>query len=97
MTLDADDALAGEVEEHMGQSHIPAILATKCFRRIRFARSSPSRFRTIYEAADQADLDRYLRDYAPAMRIEFGEAFPKGVRLSRETWILREVWEGVLS
>ena len=52
VTLDVDDALADEVEAHMRQSHIPAILATKCFRRIRFARSSPSRFRTSYEAAD---------------------------------------------
>ena len=97
VTLDVDEDLSSDVEEHMRQSHIPAIVATKCFRRIRFARSSARRFRTSYEAADQADLDRYLRNYAPDLRTEFSEAFPRGVTLSRETWILQEVWDEVLS
>jgi hypothetical protein len=97
VTLDAEPAIAEEVEEHMRKSHIPAIAATGCFRQIRFCRSSPNRFRTSYEAESQADLDRYLRDYAPALRHEFSQEFPKGVALSRETWALREVWGEVLS
>jgi Domain of unknown function (DUF4286) len=97
VTLDAEPALAGAVEAHMRRSHIPAIAATRCFRQIRFCRSSPGRFRTSYEAERQADLDRYLRDYAQALREEFSREFPKGVALSRETWALREVWSEVLS
>jgi Domain of unknown function (DUF4286) len=97
VTLDVEPALAEEVEEHMRRSHIPAIAATHCFRQIRFCRSSAGRFRTSYEAESQADLDRYLRDHAPALREEFTREFPKGVALSREIWALREVWGEVLS
>jgi hypothetical protein len=97
VTLDAEPALAEQVEEHMRKSHIPTIAATGCFRQIRFCRSSSGRFRTSYAAETQADLDRYVRDHAPALRAEFSREFPKGVALSRETWTLREVWGEVLS
>jgi hypothetical protein len=97
VTMDAEPALAEEVEEHMRKSHIPAIAATGCFRQIRFCRASSGRFRTSYEAESQADLDRYLRDHAPGLREEFSREFPGGVTLTRDTWALREVWGEVLS
>jgi hypothetical protein len=97
VTLDSEPAIAEELEEHMRKTHIPAIAATGCFRQIRFCRSASGRFRTSYEAENQADLDRYFRDHAPALRHEFSREFPKGVTLSRETWALREVWGEVLS
>jgi hypothetical protein len=97
VTLDVEPVLAHQVEEHMRQSHIPAIFATGCFRRIRFCQASLYRFRTSYEAATQADLDRYFRDHAPGLRDEFTKSFPTGVSISRETWVLREFWDQVLS
>ncbi|HEY3011365.1 MAG TPA: DUF4286 family protein [Gemmatimonadales bacterium] len=93
VTLDAEPAVAPAVEEHMRRKHIPAILASACFRRIRFAQASSTRFRTSYEAESQADLDRYLREYAPALRAEFQAEFAAGVTVTREIWIEREVWE----
>jgi hypothetical protein len=97
VTLHVEPALVHQVEEHMRQSHIPAIFATGCFQRIRFCQASPYRFRTSYEAGTQADLDRYFHDYAPGLRNEFTKSFPTGVSISRETWALREVWDQVLS
>jgi hypothetical protein len=93
VTLQAEPALATAVEDYMRRRHIPAILATACFRRIRFDRAPPARFRTSYQADSQADLDRYLRDHAPRLRADFHAEFPTGVTLARETWTQREGWE----
>jgi hypothetical protein len=93
VTLQVEPALAPGVEDYMRRRHIPAIFATACFRRIRFDRASPARFRTSYQADSQADLDRYLLDHAPRLRAEFHTEFPTGVTLTRETWTQRESWE----
>ena len=93
VTLQVEPALAPAVEDHMRRSHIPAIVATACFRRIRFDRASPARFRTSYQADSQEDLDRYLRDHAPRLRAELHTEFPTGVTLTRETWTQLESWE----
>lgn len=90
--LDVEPSSASAVEEHMRGRHIPAIFATGCFRRIRFQRASSHRFRTTYEAESAADLERYLRDHAPALRAEFLAEFPTGVQLARETWQDLEGW-----
>jgi hypothetical protein len=92
VTLQVQPALAPAVEEFMRQSHIPAIFATGCFRRIRFSLASPTRFRTTYQADTQADLDRYLREHAPRFRAEVQARFPDGLTITRETWVQREVW-----
>jgi Domain of unknown function (DUF4286) len=92
VTLQVDPPLASQVEQHMRQEHIPAIFATGCFHQIRFCQASPARFRTSYEAASQANLDRYLRDHAPVLRAEFQRRFPQGVTLTRETWVEQERW-----
>jgi hypothetical protein len=93
VTLQVEPGLAPTVESHMRSQHIPAIFATGCFQRIRLDRASSARFRTCYQTASLADLDRYLRDHAPRLRAEFQAAFPTGVTLTRETWSQREVWE----
>jgi Domain of unknown function (DUF4286) len=93
VTIEADASLAAAVENHMRHHHIPAILHTGCFERIRFDRAGPGNFRTCYQAASTVELDRYLHVYAPTLRLEFQEAFPAGVRLSRETWVQCQVWE----
>jgi len=92
VTLQVNPELLRRVEEHMRGSHIPEIFATGCFRRIRFARAMPDKFRTSYEADSQAELDRYLQDHAPRLRAEFSAEFPTGVRLEREVWTLAATW-----
>jgi hypothetical protein len=93
VTLQVEPALAAAVERYMRERHIPAIHASGCFRQIRFLQASAARFRTSYEAASQAELDRYLADHAPRMRAEFQAEFPRGVTLTRETWAERERWD----
>jgi hypothetical protein len=93
VTLQVEPGLAPRLEEYMRSSHVPAIFATGCFRRIRFDRASSARFRTCYQAESQADLDRYLRDHAPKYRAEFQRDFPTGATVTREVWSATEVWE----
>jgi hypothetical protein len=93
VTLQVDPSLVGAVEEHMRREHIPEVFASGCFRRIRFDRASPDRFRTSYEAPTESDLQRYLRDYAPRLRADFQERFPDGVTVLRETWTPLESWK----
>jgi len=92
VVLDVEASLASAVNEHMRRRHIPAIFATGCFQRIRFQQTSRQRFRTSYEAATLGDLERYLREHAPAFRAEFLDEFPSGVQLNRETWQELERW-----
>jgi hypothetical protein len=92
VTLQIQPALTPSVEDFMRGSHIPDIFATGCFRRILFSQASPTRFRTSYQADTQADLDRYLRDYAPRFRAEFQARFPDGLTVTRETWMRKQVW-----
>lgn len=92
VTLQVDPAMALAVEAHMRREHIPAILASGCFQRIRFERASPARFRTSYEARSESDLERYLRDHAPRLRADFQAHFPAGVTTTRETWTPLEHW-----
>jgi hypothetical protein len=93
VTLQVESALAAAVEDHMRREHIPAILRTGCFQRIRFDQGSPAVFRTSYQARTPEDLNRYLRDHAPAMREAFQTLFPNGITLTRELWTPRESWE----
>jgi hypothetical protein len=92
VTLQVEPALAPIVAQHMRGDHVPAIFATGCFHRIRFEQASAARFRTSYEAKNQSDLDRYLRDYAPKLRAEFQTRFPTGIITTREIWAALEVW-----
>jgi hypothetical protein len=92
VTLQVEPALAQAVEDHMRKHHIPEIFATGCFRRVRFERASPARFRTRYEADSKADLDRYVQEHAPSFRAEFQAEFPNGVIVTREIWTERESW-----
>ena len=92
ITAEVAVELIGEYERSMREVHIPRLLATGCFRGAAFTRSTPGRYRIRYEAARQADLDRYLADDAAALRAEFSARFPGGVTLSREVWVTVEEW-----
>ena len=86
VTLDIDPALLDAVIRELIDSHIPAILATGCFRAIRLEQDETGRIRTRYEAASRADLDRYLAEHTGRFRAEFMARFPTGVRPSRALW-----------
>jgi hypothetical protein len=86
VTLELDPALTGAVLLELREHHIPAILATGCFRAIRLERIADGRIRTRYEAARPADLERYLAEHTAHFRADFMARFPKGVRAGREMW-----------
>ncbi len=92
VTVDVEPKIAEAFEHYMRGKHIPEILATGCFRAIEFQRASPTRFRTSYRAASQADLDRYLAEHTARFREDFLEHFPEGAVPHREVWSLREAW-----
>jgi hypothetical protein len=83
-----------EYETFMREHHIPALLATGRFRSADLARAAPGRYRIRYEAADQAELERYVASDAGGLRAEFTARFPSGIELSREVWTVIETWSG---
>ena len=92
VTLELDPALTGAVLLELREHHIPAILATGCFRAIRLERIDDGRIRTRYEAARPADLERYLAEHTAHFRADFMARFPKGVRATREMWHAVAEW-----
>ena len=91
VALEVEPALAEAVRSYLHWKHFPEMLATGCFRRIRFGVASPTRFRTTYEAASEDDLQRYLEHHAQHLRADFVSHFPSGVTVRRETWEEEEV------
>jgi hypothetical protein len=77
-------------ENYMRREHLPAILATGCFRRITFERETPTHFRTRYEADTRDDVDRYLAQHTAEFRADFQERYPDGVRVWRDIWDVLE-------
>ena len=85
-------ALVPAYERYMRDVHIPALMATGCFRSAALARSSPGRYRIRYEAQSEAELQRYLAGVTEGLRAEFTARFPVGIELSREIWTVLEAW-----
>lgn len=85
--------LAAAFETYMRERHIPQILATGCFEAIAFERAEDGRYRTRYQAAAQADLDRYLQEHTRIFREDFLAHFPEGCSASRACWEEVEGWE----
>jgi hypothetical protein len=84
--------LVEDYEHFMRQRHVPDLLATGCFHAAELARAAPGRYRMRYEAATQADLDRYLDQHAAGLREHFTSHFPRGVTASREVWVAMQRW-----
>ncbi len=91
VTLECSEAIAPEVEQWMRNTHIPEMLGTGCFTATHFD-NSEGRFRTSYQAAERAHLDRYITEHAEDMREEFRRRFPSGVAVSREIWTRVQSW-----
>ena len=88
----ADEAAADELETFMRGRHIPHIFATGCFTDVRFCRMERGRYRTVYAAAKQQDLDRYVDHHAPGLRADFDAHAPAGLTVTREVWDVVERW-----
>ena len=81
-----DESLAAALEMYMLEKHLDDVLASGCFVEGRFERGADGAYRTRYAIARQEDLDRYLAEHAPALRADFQEHFPDGLRISRAVW-----------
>jgi hypothetical protein len=92
VTATVDPALVDAYEEFMRHQHIPALLATGCFRAASLSRAAPGRYRMRCEAASRAELDRYLATHAARLREEFLARFPSGIALERELLDVLETW-----
>ena len=91
VTLECSESTAPALEQWMRNTHIPDMLDTGCFVTMHFDRSD-GRFRTVYQAASQQHLDRYLAEHAPRLRDHFQKRFSNGVAVSRETWQQIQGW-----
>ncbi|HZU53836.1 MAG TPA: DUF4286 family protein [Holophagaceae bacterium] len=71
-------------EFYMRRKHLREILATGCFQAIHFERADECVYRSRYEAASRADLDRYLKHHAAHFRADFMVHCPEGCTVTRE-------------
>lgn len=92
VSVTVEPALVEPFEQYMRRKHIPEILATGCFTRIRFERATGTRYRTSYEAETQGDVDRYLTEHTARLREDFLATFPAGATASREIWTSLQSW-----
>lgn len=87
VTVEVPEARAAAFVEYMVSRHIEQVIGTGCFTGASFATAGEGHFRTSYSASSRAELERYLRDHAEALRRDFAEHFSEGVRVSREIWM----------
>lgn len=92
VTARVDDALAYDYERFMIETHIPDVVRTGCFLHARLHQGGEGQFRAAYHAASQTEVDRYLADFAPALREHMTTRFPTGVTLSRRIWVEHVRW-----
>lgn len=71
-------------EFYMRRKHLREILATGCFKAIHFERADEFVYRSRYEAASRAHLDRYLKEHAAHFRADFMVHCPEGCTVTRE-------------
>ena len=92
VTATVDAVFAERYETFMRDTHIPEVFATGCFRAVSFERAASGRYRIRYQAASQADVDRYLREHTARLRAAFVDHFPTGAAVSREVWTELQDW-----
>nr|WP_314861619.1 DUF4286 family protein [uncultured Undibacterium sp.] len=84
--------LSEQFERYMREKHIPEILATKCFEEIRFDKVNPGHYRTCYQASSTANYERYINEFASAMRADFMAHFPEDCVPSRLVYETLQSW-----
>ncbi len=92
VTARVDDALAYDYERFMIETHIPDVVRTGCFLRARLDQGGEGQYRAAYHAVSHVEVDRYLAEFAPALRDKMTARFPTGVTLSRRVWTERMQW-----
>ena len=92
VTARVDDALAYDYERFMIETHMPDVVRTGCFLHARLDQGGEGQYRAAYQAASQAEVDRYLAEFAPRLREHMTARFPTGVTLSRRVWTERMQW-----
>jgi len=80
VTISVDSLKYGEWMRFMRENHIPKIFSTGCFESYRICRIIGEESGGIgvamqYVAISQPDLERYLTEYAPQLKLEHQEAF----------------------
>lgn len=85
--------LSEQFERYMCEKHIPEIWATQCFEKIRFDKVDTEHYRTCYQANSFADYERYLAEFATAMRADFMQHFPEDCVPSRYVYEALQSWE----
>jgi hypothetical protein len=81
-----DDGLRDKYEHYMKEHHLRDVLASGCFVSATLERAGPGKYRVLYRAPTQDDVDRYLRLHTALLRADFAKHFPTGVKLDREIW-----------
>jgi hypothetical protein len=72
----------------MTEEHIPDLLRTGCFAEVTLENCGKGEYRVRYGATTGDDLETYLRDHAPSLRLDFASRFPDGVTVSRKEWMI---------
>ena len=92
VTARVDDALAYDYERFMIETHMPDVVRTGCFLHARLDQGGEGQYRAAFQAASHVEVDRYLAEFAPALRDHMTARFPTGVTLSRRVWTERTQW-----
>jgi hypothetical protein len=80
VTVSIDPACEQEWVDWMRATHIPDVMATGCFLESRLSRlngeeENGSTYAITYVANDQESLDRYGREFAPALQADHSQRF----------------------
>ena len=94
VTATVREDLVKAYEDFMLNTHIPDLLATGIFERASFSSNGRGVYRIRYETEDIEVLDRYLSQHATALREDFARAFPEGITVERDIWMLLETFSG---
>ena len=83
VTCNVDEAVAEAWLFFMRTVHVPEVLATGCFERSQICQvveeedNDGRTYAVQYYCPDAATLDRYQREFAPALRADMERRFPQ--------------------
>jgi hypothetical protein len=96
VTVSVDPSIEEAFSAYMRETHVPDVLATGCFVGQLTCRviepAHPAGWPTYafhYRAASKADLDRYIAEFAPALRKDVADRF--GDHFSASRAVLEEL------
>jgi hypothetical protein len=84
VTIRVPENLRGAWDAYI-PGHVADVFATGCFQSAVIWRSDDGVYQCAYAVASRADLDRYMSEFAPAMRADTATRFP-GLEIGRAIW-----------